>query len=476
MATESAPLPSTRNIAWMVIVSLLGAVVLALLLTLFVVAGADEHVITATVLFAFAVGAGLLGVLSARWSEQPQRWARIVAGWLASAGAALLFWPRLVATAAMAWVAPALLLALGLWMAVRIRRELNSWVRPWIMYQVVAFVLCAAMAGGYETVRETIDRGVHPKGGLLIEMGDGRRMYLKCAGSGAPTVVLVPGAGEVSSVWGWIAPEVARDTRVCVYDRAGRGWSDPAPGAQDGVALATDLHELLARAGERPPYVLVGHSFGGLYVRAFAARYPDQTGGVVLLDATHPEMFTRLPQYPGFYDVFRRVSALFPSLARFGVARLANHLQSDSLPAEAGAEEVIFWSTARHARSQREEWAAAPVAMRQAGVLVTLADRPLVVVTALKGAQVGWVPLQDELVGLSTNSRHWSVPQASHSELVRTEAGAAVASGAIREAVMMVRSSAHLLLGRGAQNVTTIVPAPRPVPAASIASAARTTG
>ena len=86
----------------------------------------------------------------------------------------------------------------------------------------------------------------------------------------------------------WITAAVAQDSRVCVYDRAGKGWSDPADGPQDAVQTATDLHTLLDRANVPGPYVLAGHSFGGLYVLTFAAQYPDQVAGLVLLDSTAP--------------------------------------------------------------------------------------------------------------------------------------------------------------------------------------------
>lgn len=320
-------------------------------------------------------------------------------------------------------------------------RQLRGRVRPWLAYPVVVVALCAATAGGFETVQEGLDRGRHPMHGELVDVGGGRRMHLSCAGSGTPTVILVPGAGEPSSVWGWIAPAVARDTRVCVYDRAGRGWSDPSPGRQDGVALATDLKEVLARAHEPPPYVLVGHSFGGLYVRAFAARYPSLTGGMVLLDATHPRMFSRVPGYPAFYETYRRVSTLFPALARFGVARLAYRSQYDGLPSDARAEQVMFWSTARHARSQHDEWEMAPLAMCQADSLVILGDRPLVVVTALRDAQEGWEGLQDDLVELSTDSNHWLAAEATHMSLVVDKDGAAFSARAIQAVVGAVRTA-----------------------------------
>jgi pimeloyl-ACP methyl ester carboxylesterase len=436
-------IPSTRNIAWIVIASILAAVLLSAVLVLVVAAGARENMITAAVLFAFAAGTALLAVLSTRNSDQPQRWAWVAAGWLSIGGIVLVTWPGVVATEAIAWMAPVLLLAFVVWMTLRVRRELHSRVRPLVVYPVLAVTAVAAIAAGLETAQEWLDRRSSRMSGQLVALGDGRRLHLRCTGSGSPTVVLLPGFGETSASWGWIAPDVARDTRVCVYDRAGRGWSDPAPGQQDGIAIATDLHALLTSANEAPPYVLAGHSLGGLYVRVFAARYPAQTAGVVLLDATDPRQFT-LPAYPPFYDRHRRISALFPSLARFGVGRLAYQHSFDNLPPEAAAEERLFWFTARMARSQRDEFAAAPQAMAQADSLVTLGDRPLMVVTAIEGSMEGWTALQADLPKLSTNSGRWSLATTTHADLVASKADAAFASQAIREVVAAVRTSKPL--------------------------------
>ena len=423
---------------------LTAAVLLSVAFVLVVVPGAKENVISAAVLLAFAAGAALLGLLSRRWSDQPQRWAPVAATRLALAATLLLVWPGVVATVAIGWVAPILLFALVVWMTLRVRRELHSRIRPWLVYPVLATSACAAVAALYETVQETLDRRSHHMGGQLVDVGDGRRLYVSCAGSGHPTVVLVPGAGELSSSWALIAPDVARDTRVCVYDRAGRGWSDPAPRQQDGFAIASDLNALLTNAREPTPYVLVGHSFGALYVRAFAARYPQQTAGVVLLDGTDPHAFTGLPAYPRFYDFYRRILALFPSLARFGIGRLAYRSAYSYLPPDAEAEEYMFWCTARQARSARDEFAIAPLAMEQAGSLVSLGNRPLIVVTALKDAQEGWTALQGEVPKLSSNSSHWSLATATHAALVANKEDAALSSQAIREVVTAVRTAKPL--------------------------------
>lgn len=108
-----------------------------------------------------------------------------------------------------------------------------------------------------------ISPGANPMPGQLIDVG-GHRLHLDCTGSGSPPVVVMPGAGGMSSDLGLITPAVAPDTRVCVYDRAGRGWSEPTDTPQDASQIATDLHTLLRRGDVPGPYVLAGHSFGGL--------------------------------------------------------------------------------------------------------------------------------------------------------------------------------------------------------------------
>jgi pimeloyl-ACP methyl ester carboxylesterase len=268
----------------------------------------------------------------------------------------------------------------------------------------------------------------------------GSLRHLHCQGSGGPTVVLISGFGEISSAWSWIVADVSRDTRVCAYDPAGRAWSESSDTPQDGVARADDLLRL---AGEPGPYLLVGHSLGGLYARIFAARYPHRVGGIVLLDATHPDMFS-LPTYAVIYGVYRRVSGLFPTLARFGVGRLAYASSHAGLPSRAREEARAFLSTARLARSQRDEWAQAPVAMEQASALATLGDRPLIVVTAARGAQDGWLPLQQQLTELSTNVVQRILPDAEHSGLLENQHDAAESSRAIRDVLTAVRHSTAL--------------------------------
>jgi pimeloyl-ACP methyl ester carboxylesterase len=433
--------PGDGHIGRIVAGSLIAGLVTAVALVAVPLAGAPEHVITGSVLLAFAGAWATLAALSQR-ARQPQRWAIGPAVAMALAGTSILaFAPT---GNELGWVWPPALAALVAWMVIGVRRDLTSRTRIWIVYPVFAALLVAAAGGGYQTFRESVPTGIPPMAGRLIDVG-GHRLHLDCRGSGSPTVVLEPGLGEPSpNMAGWIAPGVAATTRVCVYDRAGRGWSEAASGPQDGVQVATDLHTLLQRAGESGPYVLAGHSAGGLYVLNFANRYPQQVAGVVLLDSMHPDQYTRLASYPGFYETFRRVTALLPSLSRLGLGQLLYRTAYAGLPNPARDEERAFWATPRHSRSVRDEFAELRTAMTQARSLASLGNRPLVVVTAQQGAQTGWMALQDELASLSTNSAHRILVGSTHTMLTEHKGTAAQSSRAIRDVVDSVRNGTQV--------------------------------
>jgi len=308
------------------------------------------------------------------------------------------------------------------------------------VYPLLSVYALCAVGGGYQTIREALDRRTYVAPGQLVDVG-GHRLHLHCAGSGTPTVVLESGLGETSAYWGSISTALAPDTRVCAYDRAGRGWSDPASAEQDGVAAATDLHTLLDRAHVPGPFVFVGHSSGAQYVRIFAGRYPEQVAGMVLLDAQPTEAFEGLPAYPAFYSTFRRISALLPSLARLGVGRLIP--VDGALPQPARNIQRLHHASPRLYRSLRDELAELPTSLAQARSFENLGDRPLVVVTATRDALAGWLPLQDRMARLSTNSSHRLVPY-THDALVTDRTAAEASTQAIRDVVHAARFATAL--------------------------------
>jgi pimeloyl-ACP methyl ester carboxylesterase len=311
------------------------------------------------------------------------------------------------------------------------------------LYPVFGLLLLAAVGGIYETISEQADPLTHAAVGQMVDVG-GHKLYLSCAGSGDPTVVFEPGLGAISSAFGLITPAVEKDTKVCVYDRAGRGLSESASGRPDGMQVAADLHTLLQEAHIPGPYVLVGHSFGGLYSLIFAAEYPDDVAGLVLLDSTSPEQVERkLSGWPGFYEFYRRATALMPSLARLGVTRLIASSSYGDWPADARDEQRAN-SSPRWARSQRDEFAQSRTSMQQAQSLQDFGDKPLMVLAAGKGHEAAWFAAQEDLAKLSTGARYRVVPGATHQSLLDDKDDAAVSSQAILEVVHALRAGTPL--------------------------------
>jgi pimeloyl-ACP methyl ester carboxylesterase len=397
---------------------------------------ATENVLTGAVLLGFALGWALVAVLSIRFGDQPQRWALVPAAFLALAGLVSLSGLPAV-QAVFSWIWPPVLFGLVVWMFLRVRL-IRSRSGRWLLYPIVAVLLLASVGGGYETVLEWLDARAYPVPGRLIDVG-GHRLHLNCTGSGSPTVVLEPGGGASSSDFAWIAPMVARDTTVCVYDRAGRGWSDATDSPQDATHIAADLHTLLDRADVPGPYVLAGHSFGGLYVQSFAVQFPDQVAGMVLLDSTAPKP-SPPPSHTQSSEVVARLSGLVSAVAHLGVGRLIAQASSGTLPPRAQDEANANASTSRHLASFLKEYLAeANASMQQASSLTTLGSKPLIVVTADEGVTDGqWQSKQDRMATLSTNSLHRHA-NATHQSLLEDETDSAAASQAIRDVVSAVR-------------------------------------
>ena len=402
----------------------------------------EEDAVTGAVLIGFGLGWAMLAVLSIRFTDQPQRWAAAPAAFMGLGGLLLaLFGPAV--RGVLNWVWPPILLVLVIWMALRVHRQLRSRIGRWLLYPVIAVLAVAAVGGGYETAMEAVDARSHPMPGALIDVG-GHSLHLNCTGSGRPTVVLEPGAGEMSAVFGWIAPAVARDTRVCAYDRAGRGWSEPAAAPQDAAQIATDLHTLLHRADVAGPYVLAGHSFGGLYVQTFAALYPDEVAGMVLIDSTAPAGPAKPEESSspdsGSYDLTGRVAALVSASARVGVGRLYGQFDYARLPP--AAREVARASVAKAGQlgSTVDEYVQGNPSMEQAATLEGFADKPLLVLSAGSGSSPDWPAQQEAMAALSPTSTHRVIDGATHASLVSDEEDAAATTQGILDVVASVRS------------------------------------
>ncbi len=256
-----------------------------------------------------------------------------------------------------------------------------------------------------------------------IDVG-GHRLFIYCTGTGSPTVVLDSGLGDSGFAWGNVSHGVAAFARVCFYDRAGLGSSDPAPMPRTSQQVVADLHVLLTKAAIRPPYVLVGHSFGGMNVRLYAGEYPQEVAGMVLVESVHP-------------DQFSRIGAVIPA-PRAGESRQLHDFRA------------AFVDDITHPE-RNPEGVDIDASVAQVRRVSSLGAIPLVVISRgraeieppeLAGkAERIWQDLQTDLLGLSSNSIQIKAERSGHGvpgmqpDLIVT---------AIRKVVDAVRMKSHL--------------------------------
>jgi pimeloyl-ACP methyl ester carboxylesterase len=437
----AGPLRRRTNVGIVVVTSLVTGFAAALVFPFLPVGTVNVNFSTAMVLFGWALGWALLAGLSIRFTDQPQRWAVVPAIFMAVAGALLLVASDSVVDA-LGWVWPPALLAMVVWVWLRAKREMHSRVRPWLVNPVLVLLVLLALGGVYERISQTTAPAVAMRG-QLVDVGP-YRLHLECTGSGRPTVILQPGGGGSAASMGLIAPAVARDTRVCVYDRAGRGWSDDAASPPDGAQIATDLHTLLNRAHVPGPYVLAGHSFGGLYVRTYAAKYPDEVAGLVLIDSTAGHNTAVSAPNAGSYSILKHASSLIVTTSHVGLGWLLANSQFSTLPPMYRDDARATAATGKEMGGFLDEFGTANRSEAEAGNLRTFGAKPLIVLTATVGNSSGWMGLQDKMAALSTNSLHRVEPGATHDDLVSDPVHTDAVTRAIHDVVLSLRTGAPL--------------------------------
>lgn len=202
-----------------------------------------------------------------------------------------------------------------------------------------ALVILVLIAGCGSPSREAVDRAV--------DIGT-HRLHVYCIGAGSPAVVIDVGAGESYTSWQFTQEQLAQGTRVCAYDRAGYGQSEPGPMPRDSGRSADELHQLLLRLGEEGPFLLVGHSLGGLNMQVFAHRYPEQVVGLVLLDPS-PLRWMMGEGFPELRELFVQETATMKIKAQ--AARASSepegNAQAAFWEALASEHEAIFGQTAQ---------------------------------------------------------------------------------------------------------------------------------
>jgi pimeloyl-ACP methyl ester carboxylesterase len=171
------------------------------------------------------------------------------------------------------------------------------WIGRTLLVVLILFLALIIYLWVRESILRNRYRAQYPPPGRMVNVGT-HDIHLNCVGSGSPTVVFESDLDQYGSLsWLPVQESIGVIARACSYDRAGILWSDPGPRPRDGETIASELHTVLDAAGEEGPYILVGHAFGGAYIRIFAGKYPDDVSGMVLLESSHPEMLTRFAEY-----------------------------------------------------------------------------------------------------------------------------------------------------------------------------------
>lgn len=251
--------------------------------------------------------------------------------------------------------------------------------------------------------------------GRLVSVGT-HKLHIYCLGEGSPTVVIDSGLGGFSLEWTTVQKRLAEKTKVCTYDRAGYGWSQAGPEPRTTEQIAHELHRLLINAEIPGPYILVGHSFGGYNIRYFASLYPEAVAGLVLVDASHPDQFNRLPK-----PDTREENDKSPK--NISMNRLIPVIPTN-YPEELKQEAYLLMASRKAVHTYEEEWENFRESAEEVNRMNHLPDVPLTVISRGKRvwphnpygdkSEIVWSQMQDELAGLTSQSVHLIASKSGH--------------------------------------------------------------
>ena len=283
-----------------------------------------------------------------------------------------------------------------------------------VLFPVFSAVLAYLAGAGLVAASPAMPESAIP--GKLVDVG-GYRLHIYCEGEGIPTIIFDSGTGGFSLEWTRVQNVLSRRTRVCSYDRAGYGWSDMGPLPRTSKRITRELHTLLVKADVTGPYILAGHSFGGYTAQLFARNYPEETAGLVLIDASHPEQIERMPGREAGTP-----AKPVPGAHSYIVSR---HIMHPNFPDEVVLIARRIMNSRHHTSTWREEMTVFPLSAKQVLASKPMPAVPIVVLT--RGRRIWpnnaygdemervWMELQDELSQLSDNSVHLIAERSGHS-------------------------------------------------------------
>ncbi len=332
------------------------------------------------------------------------------------------------------------------------------WLKRIVLTLLALLVSLVGIGSAWQAWSAARDAERFPMPGVLINVG-GRNLHLYCSGRGTPAVLLENGLGADFSAWQRVQPAIAKFTRVCSYDRAGMGWSDPSNNPTRAQYVVADLHALLTRADVHGPMLLVGWSAGGVFARRYVREHPQDIVGLVLVESSHEQQGMRLPKLPG-QDAAEADQNRMLTLCRYtqwmGLERAlgvfdeiaeAQHVAASLRPGfVAVSNQSDFCAGIQH------ENTGFPADVHDSTPPASLGALPLVVLTRgkpmlpadlpfptraedLHRMSRAWLQMQAELAALSTRAKHIQVAGSGHAvPLERPDAVVAAVAEMVRSA------------------------------------------
>lgn len=316
---------------------------------------------------------------------------------------------------------------------------MNKSLKRVVLWVGAAVVLAVIATAGFQALSSHLSLRNNPPLGRLVEL-NGRKVHVLCAGEGSPTVILEAGLPASSLTWMSVFSEIAELTRVCTYDRPGYGWSQPTDSSRTAETIVQELRMLLQAADIEPPYVLVGHSFGGLLMQLYGTRFPTDFEGMVLVDSSHPDQAHRTLDLEEIEGIARVLKLLRP----LGFARLLLPVPAgnpDSRDSSVRQLEKKLLMSNRTLRTVVAEMFALRESLNQVAQSSTdFGSKPLVVLTEGRRRDEFWHEIQADLGGLSSNSE-WNVVEGAGHFIQHDRPDSVV--DAVRSVIGQLEARAH---------------------------------
>jgi pimeloyl-ACP methyl ester carboxylesterase len=325
------------------------------------------------------------------------------------------------------------------------RRGCLFYIKRGLMGFAIIVVTLVLLGVAYQAVASELDKRNYPPRGQLYTV-NGHQMHIVCMGEGSPAVILQAGGLADSLWWYRIQNQLAEHTRVCAFDRPGLGWSEPVSGSRDALTIVGELHTLLDQAGVPAPYVMAGHSHGAVLTRVYAAEYPEEVAGIVLVDSSIliPKHFANQTEFDEWKASFGGLQGIAGVLTRIGLTRLtaSTPFQNAGYPPDIVPELAAMQSRNQVLDTDVAEFLDGMWALTEASAAAeNLGDLPMIVLWAPEAwiatdAVIEGAPAaRAEISTYSTNSVTRFVEGADHGSILGNEQYSTQVSDAILEVI-----------------------------------------